>query len=155
MKNLNKKYLILGISFLLICGSIFFVFNKFNKKKFDKENKTKVPTEVVIPTVDSSVLVNLTSTIAGKEVLLSIKNIPSGTSSIDYELSYQTTKQGLQGVIGTINLENNQKNYEKKITLGTCSSGSCVYHQVVGEIKLNLKFIGNYGERIFEKEFLL
>ncbi len=110
------------------------------------------PTEVVIPTIDSSVKVSLTLTPAGHEVELLIKAIPSGTNSIDYELSYQTKDQGLQGVIGTINIAGDSK-FDKKITLGTCSSGKCVYHEVVGSIKLTLKFTGSYGEKIFEKDY--
>jgi len=112
------------------------------------------PTEAVIPTVDSLVKVDLVSSQPGKEVALSIKNIPMSTQTIDYELSYQTRQQGLQGVIGTITLTN-ETEYEKKLTLGTCSSGTCVYHQVVGKIKLTLKFTGGYGEKIFEKEYEL
>lgn len=107
-----------------------------------------------IPTVDASVKVNLKRSSGGKDVVLSIDGIPSGTQSIDYELSYQTEKQGLQGVIGTIK-SNSESTYLKTLTLGTCSSGACVYHEVVGAVKLNLKFSGGYGERLFEKEFTL
>jgi len=57
-------------------------------------------------------------------------------------------------VIGTIAL-NSESEYLKKITLGTCSSGKCVYHEVVGKIKVSLKFTGSYGEKIFEKEYEL
>jgi hypothetical protein len=41
----------------------------------------------------------------------------------------------------------------RKIVLGTCSSGTCRYHNILGPIKLNLKFTGSYGEKIYEKEF--
>ncbi|MBI3366047.1 hypothetical protein HY041_00260 [Candidatus Roizmanbacteria bacterium] len=119
-----------------------------------KESQSPQPTETVIPTVDSSVKIDLTSSLGGKEVVLEIKNIPSSTQTIDYELSYQTKQQGLQGVIGTITL-NSESGYEKRITLGTCSSGKCVYHDVVGKIKVTLKFTGNYGDKIFEKEYEL
>ena len=85
--------------------------------------------------------------------MLKVGNIPKNTQSIDYELSYQTAQQGLQGVIGTVTSE--KDNFEKKLTLGTCSSGTCVYHQVVGKIKLTLKFTGEYGEKIFEKEYAI
>lgn len=110
------------------------------------------PTEIIMPTVDASVQVDLVSSIAGKEVILKIDNILNNTNAIEYELSYQTAKQGLQGVIGTITVAG-EKNYEKKLTLGTCSSGTCVYHQVVGKIKLTLKFSGEYGDKLFEKEY--
>lgn len=122
-------------------------------RKANNTNKDEqmTPTEMIIPTIDSSVKVSLTS-VNGKEVSLSITGIPSGTNSIDYELSYQTAQQGLQGVLGTIQIDN-ESEYDKKLTLGTCSSGACVYHQVVGKIKLTLKFNSDKGEKIFEKEF--
>ncbi len=121
-------------------------------KPSQKETQTLQPTETVIPTLDSSVKVDLTSSLGGKEVVLEIKDIPATTQTIDYELSYQTKQQGLQGVIGTITLDKESK-YEKRITLGTCSSGKCVYHEVVGKVKLTLKFTGDYGDKIFEKEY--
>lgn len=134
---------------ILLVGGIWFM----TRKSTSQGGNTNIsPTEAVIPTIDSSVSVSLTSTTAGHEVELSIKNIPSGTTTVDYELSYQTKQQGLQGVIGTINI-GGSSDFDKKITLGTCSSGKCVYHEVVGTIKLTLKFSGGYGEKIFEKEY--
>ncbi|MGB9707208.1 MAG: hypothetical protein ACPL1D_00430 [Microgenomates group bacterium] len=150
----GKKILIISTVLIPILILLFLKPFAFKNKKVE-EKTTERPTSVLIPTVDNSVKVSLTSTMEGKEVLLLISNIPPGTNSIDYELSYQTVKQGLQGVIGTINLKNNENEIKKKITLGTCSSGTCVYHEVVGKINLSLKFIGDYGEKIFEKEYSL
>lgn len=147
----NKKTIVIAsviVVIILLVGGYLFLGRKSTKPA---QTSTE-PTEVVIPTIDSSVKVDLTSTIPGKEVLLSIKNIPANTNTIEYELSYQTQQQGLQGVIGTIILTK-ESEYEKKLTLGTCSSGTCVYHQVVGKIKLTLKFSGGYGEKLFEKEY--
>lgn len=106
----------------------------------------------VLPTVDPSVKVALSSTNAKKEVMLKIDNIPGGTDSIEYELSYQEKTKGLQGAIGTIT-PSGEKTYEKKITLGTCSSGKCVYHEVVGSIKVTLKFTINGTQQLFEKDY--
>ena len=148
MKPEQKKYLMVGgiVVILLVVG--FFVFGRTKQTKTD--DKEPLPTEMVIPTVDSSVKVSLEDAGNGKEVTLKIENAPSGTDSVDYELSYNTAKQGLQGVIGTLT---ESDSYEKKITLGTCSSGTCVYHEVVGKIKLSLKFSGSFGEKVFEKEY--
>lgn len=146
----NKKYLaVVSIVVFIVIVVGMLMLRKANNAPTPTSQQ---PTEAVIPTIDSSVKVDLTSSTGGKEVLLEIKNIPSGTQTIDYELSYQTKQQGLQGVIGTITL-NNEPEYQKKITLGTCSSGKCVYHEVVGKIKLSLKFTGSYGEKVFEKEY--
>ena len=152
MKPEQRKYFIIGgvIIMLLVTGYwVLVTRNKGNKP----ETKEPLPTEMIIPTIDSSVKVSLEYAGNAKEVILAIKSIPSKTQTIDYELSYNTAGQGLQGVIGTINLDKKQADYEKEITLGTCSSGKCVYHQVVGKIKLSLKFNGDYGEKVFEKEY--
>lgn len=150
LSNLQKA-LIGGAVVIVVIGGIFVL---GRGKGVKTSPGIPSPTETLVPTIDSSVQVRLTSTSGGHEVLLTIKNIPSGTQSIDYELSYQTKQQGLQGVIGTLTLQN-ESGYEKRITLGTCSSGKCVYHEVMGAIKLTLKFTGSYGDKIFEKEFTL
>ena len=147
--KLNKKSYIIGAVLLVLLTTVFFV---FGRKQAPKEiiNETS-EIEELIPTIDSSVKVSLDSVAGSKELLLKVDNLPSNTQSVDYELSYQTAQQGLQGVIGTVTNEGDS--LEKKLTLGTCSSGTCVYHQVVGKIKLTLKFTGEYGEKIFEKEY--
>ncbi len=154
---MNKNIVILGVvASLLIAIVVGFFF--LNKKD---TSKTEVATEEVIsidegilPTVDGSVGVSLDNAVGGKEVILSLKGIPKGTNIIDYELSYEEKTKGLQGAIGTISLKG-ESTYEKKITLGTCSSGKCVYHEVVGPIKVVLKFGGSYGEKMFEKEYAI
>ncbi len=146
----KKKYLYSLIFIFLLLLVIFLAL--FAKNKSKKTTDLIQPTEVKIPTIDNTVKIDLISLLSGKEVLLKIDNIPQTTETIDYELSYQTKNQGFQGIIGTIDVEN-KKNFQKKLTLGTCSSGTCVYHQLVGKIKLNLKFNGSYGEKIFEKEY--
>lgn len=150
---MDKKKMIIGGGLLLVLLLVvgFFVFGPKNKSVEDEGDLG--PVEEVIPTVDASVDVSLTAaTAAAHDVILNASNIPQGTISVDYELSYQTASQGLQGVIGTIDTEG-EREFEKKLTLGTCSSGTCVYHEVVGKIKLTLKFSGDYGEKLFEKEF--
>lgn len=154
---MNKQKLMIGGAVLVSVLILVFIISKFFMKSDKSGSNTVSPTEMaeeVIPTVDSSVVVKLESATNGQEVVLTVENVPSETTSIDYELSYQTEKQGLQGVIGTIKAEES-KSYEKKLTLGTCSSGTCVYHQVVGSIKLNLRFSGGYGEKVWEKEIKL
>ncbi len=152
MKLPKKQKLLIGLAAAgIVLVVVFLMLRKTPKTSEDNANNP-TPTAVAVPTVDSSVKVALTPSSAGKEVTLDITDIPSGTQSIDYELSYQTSQEGLQGVIGTITLTN-ETEYQKKITLGTCSSGTCVYHHVVGDIKLTLKFSGSYGEKLFEKSY--
>ncbi len=148
----KKKMMIIGgIVFLVVLLGAYFIFA--GKKSTNSASNVAVPTEVAIPTIDNSVVVNMVSTAGKKEVVLSVKNAPSGTKTIDYELSYQTAQQGLQGIIGTLEETPGSNGFEKKLTLGTCSSGTCIYHEVVGKIKVTLRFNGDYGEKIYEKEF--
>lgn len=151
----NKNIYIAGgiIVGVLIIVAFFTLFNR--PTQVSNSKVTVTPTEAVIPTVDSSVKVSLEGTNGNKEAVLSVEGIPTGTKSVDYELSYNTKSQGLQGVIGTITIDSGKTSAEKKLTLGTCSSGTCVYHSVLGGIQVSLKFSGKYGEKMFEKEFEL
>lgn len=145
-------YWIVGVLVLVGIGGAIFV-SLQPKQKDSAEVETKVQTDV-IPTVSSSTQVTLKSLQGNKEILLEGSGVPDGTSSIDYELSYDTKGQGKQGVIGTISSIKGSS-FEKQMTLGTCSSGRCVYHEVIGSIQTTLKFTGEYGEKILIKEFSL
>lgn len=153
--KLDKKILIGGgvvlLVLILLVGRVLLA----GKSTTNTNQTNAIPTEELIPTVDSSVKVDLASKVSGKEVTLSVKNIPNGTTSIEYSLSYQTVKQGIQGVIGTVTTTSSEKDYSKDLTLGTCSSGTCVYHDVQGPINVSLKFNGSFGERVFGKDFTL
>lgn len=145
--------MILGGFFLVL-----FVFSGYwlligRKATVNNKNEQVVPTDAVIPTIDSSVKISLAPLTGRKEVMLSIKNMPKNTNSLEYILSYETREGGLQGVNSTTEIIGND--FEKKITLGTCSSGTCVYHNIKDKIKVELVFKGNYGKKIFEKEFSL
>jgi len=150
-KNQVVILVVLGITILISSWLLF----KPQSKKTQTPATEATPTDVLIPTVDASVKVDLAPFTGKKEVLLKISGIPKGTTQIEYSLSYLTKSQGLQGVIGTITLDSFSQEYEKRLTLGTCSSGTCVYHEVVGNIKTELKFTGSYGEKVFTQDFTL
>jgi hypothetical protein len=147
----NTLFIIIGVVILLaVVGNLFLA-----------RQKTKVTTPAVkkdelgaIPTVDATTKVTLKALTGNKEIVLNGAGIPNGTTSVDYELSYDTKAQGKQGVIGTISTITNN-GFEKQMTLGTCSSGRCVYHEVVSAIQVTVKFTGEYGEKILVKEFSL
>lgn len=145
------KYFVVGALILLGIGGA--VFLSQPKPKTGEKVEIKETTDA-IPTVGSETQVTLKSLQGNKEILLEGKGIPNGTTSIDYELSYDTTGQGKQGVIGSVSTITGSK-FEKQMTLGTCSSGRCVYHEVVGSIQVTLKFTGEYGEKLLIKEFSL
>ena len=153
MKLNQRTTMILGGFFLVL-----FVFSGYwlligRKATVNNRNEQVVPTDAVIPTIDSSVKISLTPLTGKKEVVLSIKNMPKNTNSLEYILSYETVEGGLQGVNSMAKITGSD--FEKKITLGTCSSGTCVYHNIKDKIKVELVFKGNNGDKYFTKEYAL
>ena len=138
-----------GVLLLLL---VFFGYKLVNKRKVTVVNdEYTAPLDGVVPTIDSSVKINLTAEAGKKEVLLSIKNIPLNTTDLEYILSYETVEGGLQGINSTAEIT--KRDFEKKITLGTCSSGTCVYHNIKDKIKVELIFKGNNEDKYFTKEY--
>lgn len=153
MKLNQKTTMVLGGFFLVL-----FIFSGYwlligRKATVNNKNEQIIPTDAVIPTIDGSVRISLTSLAGRKEVMLSIKNMPKNTNSLEYILSYETIEGGLQGVNSTAEITDSD--FEKKITLGTCSSGTCVYHNIKGKIKVELVFKGNNEDKYFTKEYAL
>ncbi|MFH0773210.1 MAG: hypothetical protein V1922_02770 [bacterium] len=150
---MNKKMIGGIVGVLVLVGVGMGIFFSQQKPKATEQPQKKEEAGA-IPTVDASTIVTLTPLQGNKEIILKSSSIPNGTTSVDYELSYDTKAQGKQGVIGTVSdITNNT--FEKQMTLGTCSSGRCVYHEVVGAIQVTLKFTGEYGEKVLSKEFTL
>ena len=148
MKLNRKKIMIIGGVILVVLIFVGFILLP-GKPKVNNEQTT--PVDGVIPTIDSSVKISLTALTGKKEVLLSIKNIPINTTGLEYILSYETVEGGLQGVNSTAEITG--RDFEKKITLGTCSSGTCVYHNIKDKIKVELIFKGNNEDKYFTKEY--
>ncbi|PIY68501.1 hypothetical protein COY90_05520 [Candidatus Roizmanbacteria bacterium CG_4_10_14_0_8_um_filter_39_9] len=150
----NNK-LVPAVVIFILASVIAFGIYKLNTKAPSKPVVTNGVTDeqTIAPTVGAGTQVEFSALAGKKEVLIKIEGTPTETETIDYELSYEEKEKGLQGVIGTIALTKKEQRVEKQITLGTCSSGRCVYHTVVGKIKLTLRFTGSYGNQIFEKEY--
>lgn len=166
MKLDKKTKMIFGGVFLflfILLGYYMFFGRKTNNNKI---NEQTVSSDSIFPTVDSSVKVSLTSFKKG-EAILSINNAPTGTKSIEFEMSYLVINQDTGEGGGTVSQGAIGKCYEvsqvwecgepsqtgRKIILGTCSSGVCRYHNIEGPIKVSLKFSGSYGEKVFSKEY--
>lgn len=154
MKDIPRTYLIGGIILIvLLIGAVFMFTRNSDETTKQATEETEEEKIEVIPTVDSSVKVGIEPENGNKDVVLTIAGIPEGTESIEYIISYDTAEQGLQGLNGIVSVDSGENEVEKKLTVGTCSSGTCVYHDVVGDIKVELKFEGSYGERVFQKEY--
>ncbi len=163
IKSKRNLFLIVLIIFILSI-IVFFIFK--NKENKSEDRIDKIITDNIIPTVDSSVKVNFEKVGSG-EIKISIFNSLKETKMIDFELTYSTKNNDYeereelvsQGAIGKCFLEKNiwycgeGQGSNRKIVLGTCSSGICRYHNIIGKINLVLRFKGSYGERIFEREY--
>lgn len=153
MKLSRKTMMILGGVLLVIFLLSGYWFLIGRNTTISDKNEEITPSETVIPTIDSSVKVDLTALNGKKEVLLSVVGIPRGISSLEYILSYETTEGGLQGVNSIAEITGSD--FEKKITLGTCSSGTCTYHSLKNKIKVELLFKGDGPDKYFTKEYEL
>lgn len=153
----NKLYIV-AATVLVVVVSVFGIMasrsdNKPTEAKTKQIVKEEDDYDKPIPTVDSSVEIVLKPLNDNREVEISIAKAPSGTKTVDVEMSYETADQSLEGVIGEIRVADGSGS--QKFTLGTCSSGTCRYHKLASDIKLVLKFNGDYGEKILEKSYSL
>lgn len=151
----NKMYMVGGVVFFIIVFVIGFMVMNNSKKEVAKETTKEVlPESEIIPTIDSSVKVDLKAENNNHEVVLTIDGIPTGTTDIEYELSYLAKKTLPKGAMGTVEVKASNS-IEKKITLGTCSSGTCVYDEDVESVEVSLRFNSESGSKSFKKEFAL
>lgn len=129
-------------------------------------NESVLENEPTIAMVDSSVIVTVKPSTKKGEVEIEIKNAPAGTKQADIEMSYNRKPQATDdiegaesipdGILSTCEFAGNSRNCKKDgITLGTCSSGVCRYHQLAGPASVTIRFSGTYGEKLFEKQYEL
>jgi hypothetical protein len=145
--------LLVGLS---IVGILIFVVMKIlaPAEKPVTEDTVPTPTEA-LPTVPDSVKVSLTAKNDNHVVLLGVVGLPDGTQSVEYELTY-TTAAGLpRGVLGKIAVNGQSQVKRDDITLGTCSSGKCVFDQGVSAVSLTLKINSDKGSSVFSKSYSL
>lgn len=154
----NKMMMIVGGILVVIVVAFLAMQFMGGKKDSTSTDQTgsEEQTEAAVPTVDSSVKVEVVGVNNNKEIEITVSNFPKGTSSIDYQLSYTSVERGLQGLIGTLEVENGKNSVSKKVTVGTCSSGTCVYDKIEeNKVTASLSFNGSYGMKAFEKEYEL
>ncbi len=148
----NRQIQIAIVIIVAVVGVGAFAMTRIGGRGGEDNESSILPQNEIYPTVPDTVHVDLTSDSKKQEVTLTISGIPKGTEFIEYELSYEA-KGGLpKGVIGTIEPDG-ESTVDRQITLGTCSSGTCVYDKGVNTIKVTLRFDGEKGTQIFEEEF--
>lgn len=168
----RRTVIIVGIiAIVLLVGGIFLYQRRVAQQG---QNEDVFQNEEVIPTVDSSVKVELKPYGTNKSIAtLTVRSAPAGTKSINYEVTYKSestggfSDEGLsgdvpQGAIGKCEKTGNTWECGNKepisqgrrvIVFGTSSSGVYKFHKVIGKVRVTLIFEGSYGKRIFDKEF--
>lgn len=152
MKIFKEKPFLIVVVFLIVVLSLggFYII-KNNSSGNTEEEATPTP---VLPPADPNIVVVLKPMPLTHEVELSISNFPSDVESIEYELIYKTPQKN-EGLTGTIKISG-EKSVTRTITIGTCSSGKCVYHNPIdGKGTLTLKFNAKSGASRFQKDFQL
>lgn len=150
MKKKNLILIIIVLAILLVSLLIF----KAKRGREIEVSPTPTPT-IALPPVGEEVEVSLTPRYDKKAVILKISQIPPETTSIDYELSYETSEGLPRGVLGTLHLKEGEGSVEREIVLGTCSRNVCVYDTGVEKVNLVLKFNFPQGSSQFQKEYEL
>lgn len=83
-------------------------------------------------------------------IVIAVKGLPKGlVERVNYVLQYQTTNKGTQGALSTRPVDvSGATTFSKTIDLGTCSAKSCVRHEGVTSIDLELDFTTSSGEKL-------
>ena len=151
-KKLIALLTVLGV--VIILGLIFWSRNK-NKQNNQENNNFQPNQEVEIKTpLQERPYVFLTPSIDGREFTLDIERIKDEIKTIEYELVYDS--QGLpRGVIGSIDLKDNEHQVQRKLTLGTCSKNVCKYDEGVEKGTLTLRLRSSLGVEKFTSDFHL
>ncbi len=84
-------------------------------------------------------------------VTVKVVGIPEGlVDSVDYVLQYQTSNKGSQGALSTKSLElKGATTWSKTIDLGTCSTNTCIDHQGVTAVDLEVDFNTSEGRFVW------
>lgn len=157
---MNKKaiFIVVGVCALLLVGYV--VFRFFSSKTPPVSQTTSNDTNVTaIKKVDLSTqpewVQKLVVTATGGRSANGLKNVtikadgfPEGmVESVQYVIQYETNNRGAQGALSTKPIVvNGETSFSKIIDFGTCSTKSCVNHEGVVNVDLELNFTSAEGE---------
>lgn len=84
-----------------------------------------------------------------ENVTVTVKGIPRGmVESVNYVIQYQTSNKGAQGALSSKPIMvSGATTFSKTIDLGTCSTRSCVRHDGVASVDLELDFLASSGDK--------
>ncbi len=142
---------------LLVVVAIFLVWQKSQVKPSD--SGTSAP-EVTIKKVDlasqpewvQKLQVSAKKGVSANSlpnVTISVKGFPTGlVTSLNYVLQYQTSNKGTQGALSSKPVDiSGATIWTKTIDLGTCSTKSCVRHEGVTSLDVELDFTTSAGDQ--------
>lgn len=152
MKSYLPIFILVGV--VLVIAFTGFIFFKNTTSKSNEQDKEEKPAVKEL-TLEERPYVTLTPDKDGKELILKVSRIPSQVSTVEYEVRYdrfesETGGDISDGVPGSVKVEG-QTNIERKLTLGTCSSGVCRYHKGVKDIQLNIRLRDAKGKLVAQK----
>lgn len=150
MKNKTALVISIVVLVLVIGGSGWLIKNLQSEPAPFASAEPKL----TLPEADSNIKVDLQPKSGGKAVILTVNNIPSGTISVEYELSYLTGEGLPKGALGKIDLKG-KTDLTREILLGTCSKSVCTYDEGVESVNLVLRFNHPDGASQFSKEYSL
>ncbi len=151
----NKMLLIVGVVVLLVAvaGGAFFLMNTGNSNDGGEEAGLEQNIRTLQP---EDIGLELALSEDRREVSMTITKL-EGIESVEYEASYDAEEEdpesGETAILSQgatsgepIMVEEGQTEIQRDITLGTCSSGTCRYHNVVSDLKFVIKVNFENGE---------
>lgn len=151
-----KRIIIFIIVIIIIISGGIIVKKKF----FSPATVTPTPSantgSIALPeNQEKGVDVSLVARPDKRAVTLKVSRISAETTSVEYELAYDTGSGLPRGVLGKVDLKG-ADSLSREILLGSCSKNVCVYDEGVTKISLTLKFNKSSGQATgFSKEYEL
>lgn len=137
-----KKFII-GIVLVLVGISGWLVYQKSQVKPVEKIDLSTQPEWVQ----KLDVTARKGQSANGLEnVTILVKGLVN-VESVNYVLQYQTSNKGAQGALSSKPIEVTGTTFTKTIDLGTCSTKSCVRHEGVTSVDLELDFTTSDGSK--------
>ena len=145
MKKNQKMYAIVGAVLVVVAIGVG-VFIMQGKSKTTSSNPAASQEVDAITMKPEDIGLTLEATPSNHEVIMKMSDL-SKFNSFEFEMNYEAIENGqtvLQGASGSGDVKSGENTIERKITIGTCSTGgACKFHQGVKKItfiiRLNLK----------------
>lgn len=135
-----KKFII-GIILVLVGISGWLIYQKSVVKP------VVLPEPLAVKKIDLEVTARKGQSANGLEnVTILVKGLVN-VESVSYVLQYQTSNKGAQGALSSKPIAVTGTTFTKTIDLGTCSTKSCVRHEGVTSVDLELDFTTSDGSK--------